>query len=98
MLEAEKDFNIIAEAGNGHEALGIVRDEEPDVVMFDMMLPQLHGLEVARRIAADRLVTRTVVLSSFTDRPVVEAAVKAGVQGFVHKPDAETELRGAVRE
>jgi len=95
MLEAEKDFHIIGEAGNGHEALGMVREEEPDVVMFDVMMPYLHGIEIARRIAEERLVSRTVVLSNFTDRPIVEAAVNAGVHGFVHKPGVETELRSA---
>jgi len=98
MLEAEKDFKIIGEAGNGHEALGIAREEEPDVVMFDVMIPQLNGIQIARRIAEERLVSRTILLSNYTDRPVVEAAVYAGVHGFVHKPDAEAELRGAIRK
>jgi DNA-binding NarL/FixJ family response regulator len=98
MLGAEKDFHIIGEAGNGHEALGMVREEEPDVVMFDVMMPHLHGIEIARRISEERLVSRTVVLSNFTDRPIVEAAVNAGVHGFVHKPGVETELRSAVRK
>jgi DNA-binding NarL/FixJ family response regulator len=98
MLEAEKDFHIIGEAGNEHEALGMAREEEPDVVMFDVMMPQLNGIQIARRIAEERLVSRTVLLSNYTDRPVVEAAVNAGIHGFVHKPDAETELRSAVRK
>jgi DNA-binding NarL/FixJ family response regulator len=97
MLEAEKDFHIIGEAGNGHEALGMAREEEPDVVMFDVMMPQLNGIQIARRIAEERLVSRTVLLSNYTDRPIVEAAVNAGIHGFVHKPDAESELRSAVR-
>jgi DNA-binding NarL/FixJ family response regulator len=98
MLEVEKDFRIVGEAGNGHEALGMAREEEPDVVMFDVMMPQLNGIQIARRIAEERLVSRTVLLSNYTDRPVVEAAVNAGIHGFVHKPDAETELRSAVRK
>lgn len=98
MLEAENDFTIIGEAGNGHEALGMVREEEPDVVMFDVMMPHLHGIEIARRIAAERLVSRTLVLSNYTDRPIVEAAINAGVHGFVNKLEAETELRNAVRK
>ena len=98
MLEAEKDFHIIGEATNGHEALGIAKEQEPDVVMFDVMMPQLNGIQIARRIAEERLVSRTVLLSNYADRPVVEAAVNAGVHGFVHKPDAETDLRSAVRK
>ena len=98
LLETQKDFNIIGEARSGHELLGMSREEEPDVVMFDVMMPQLNGMEIARRIAAEKLVSRTVLLSSYTDRPVVEAAVRAGVHGFVHKPEADTELPAAVRK
>ena len=98
LIEAQKDFKIIGEARSGHELLGMSREEEPDVVMFDVMMPQLNGMEIARRIAAEKLVSRTVLLSSYTDRPVVEAAVRAGVHGFVHKPDADTELPTAIRK
>ena len=98
LLETQKDFNIIGEARNGHDLLGMSREEKPDVVMFDLMMPQLNGMEIARRIAAEKLVSRTVLLSSYTDRPVVEAAVNAGAHGFVHKPDADTELPVAARK
>ena len=90
MLEAEKDFNIIGEAGNGHEALGMVREEEPDVVMFDVLMPHLHGIEIAQAHRGRQLVSRMVVLSNYTDRPIVEAAINAGVHGFVNKQEAET--------
>jgi DNA-binding NarL/FixJ family response regulator len=98
MLETEKDFKIIGEAANGHEALGKAREEEPDIVMFDVMMPQLNGIQIARRISEERLVSRMVLLSNYTDRPVVEAAVNAGVHGFVHKPDADAELNQAIRK
>lgn len=98
LLETQKDFNIIGEARGGHELLGMSREEEPDVVMFDVMMSQLNGFEIARRIIDEKLVTRTVLLSSYTDRPVVEAAVKAGVHGFVHKLEADAELPVAVRK
>lgn len=98
LLETQKDFNIIDEARDGHELLGMSREEEPDVVMFDVMIPQLNGFEIARRIADEKLVTRTVLLSSYTDRPLVKAAVNARVHGFVHMPDDYTELPVAVRK
>ena len=98
LLEAHSDLNIVGEARSGQELLGMSRDQAADVVMCDIMMPQLNGLEIARRIAAEKIAARTVLLSSYTDRPVVEAAMKVGVHGFVHKREADTELPLAVRK
>jgi DNA-binding NarL/FixJ family response regulator len=98
MLESQGGIKIIGEAENGHQALGIAREEEPDMVILDLMMPHLNGLEVARRIADEKLVSRSVLLSSYTDRPVVEAAGDAGVHGFICKADAEKELPAAIRK
>lgn len=55
LLETQKDLKIIGEARNGHDLLGMSRAEKPDVVMFDLMMPQLNGMEIARRIADEKL-------------------------------------------
>ena len=97
LLELAPDIEVIGEAGNGREALEKVRELSPDVVLMDIEMPVMDGLEAARRMRAQRLGTKVLILSQFDDASHVVEAVEAGVQGFVDKTAASAEVAASIR-
>jgi DNA-binding NarL/FixJ family response regulator len=98
LLESEPDFDVIGEAGDGLEAVRVVERLRPDVLILDLMLPGLHGLEVLR-IIRDRLPrTRVVVFSMHSTNAFVAEALRVGVDAYVLKGGNEDDLVRAVRE
>lgn len=97
LLEAEPGFTVAGEAGDGIEALGLVRESRPDVILMDIRMPRLDGLEATKRISQESLDTRVVVLTTFGLDEYVYEALRNGASGFLLK-DAEPEhLIAAVR-
>ena len=98
LLEAEPDFNVIGETGDGLEALELVKKLNPDVAVVDLMMHGLNGLEVARQLT--RLVPRTkiVILSMYDDEGFVLEALSNGVAAYVLKDAGSADLIQAVRE
>jgi two-component system, response regulator PdtaR len=88
-------FTVCAEARDGMEAVELARSSLPDVVLLDMRMPTLDGIEAARRITAERPVP-IVMLTAFRDRKTVERAVEAGVFGYLLKPFREGDLAPAL--
>lgn len=98
ILEAEKDFTIVGEASNGQEALDQVEQLKPDVLVLDLALPDIHGLEVVRRLRSRRLQTQVVVLSMHARGAYIQEAMKQGVKGYVLKGSDAKELVQAIRQ
>lgn len=97
VLERQSDFVVVGEANNGREAIDMVIRESPDVVVMDIAMPLLNGIEAARRIHEERLKTAIVVLSMHSDEGYILKALKAGARGYLLKDSAETDLIQAIR-
>lgn len=97
LLEAEPDFELAGEAGDGLEAVRLVERLKPEVLIADLMLPSLGGLEVARQISQLSPQTAILILSMHADDAYVLEALKNGARGYVLKDSSAVELVQAVR-
>jgi len=90
LLVGAGDIEVVGQAGDGAEALDVVRDTRPDVVVMDLQMPGVDGVEATRRILAEDLGSEVVVLTSYSDSARIVAALDAGAVGYLLK-DAEPE-------
>jgi DNA-binding NarL/FixJ family response regulator len=99
MIDREPDMEIVAEAGDGPAALAAIRRTKPDVALVDIRMPGLDGLEVLRRVTADRTLdsTRVVIVTTFETDEYLFTALQAGASGFILKDTEPGELVRAVR-
>ena len=97
VLAAEPDIEVVGEAADGAAGVRVVTEQKPDVVLLDVRMPGMDGLEAARRILAAGLPTRVVVLTTFDEDEYVTAALRAGVSGFLLKVAPPEDLVTAVR-
>ncbi|MGZ4677593.1 MAG: response regulator [Acidimicrobiia bacterium] len=97
LLAATADIEVVGLAANGEEAVTRARALHPDVVVMDLSMPVLDGVEATRRILAELPATRVVVLTSFMDRTRVADAIGAGAAGYLLKDAEPDELARAVR-
>lgn len=97
VLEHESDMVVVAEARDGPEALKLALANPPDVVVMDIGMPGLDGIEVTRRIRAENPAIRVVALSTYSDRRVAQQMMEAGANGYVVKAAGGDELLCAVR-
>jgi DNA-binding NarL/FixJ family response regulator len=98
ILEAEEDFTVVGEAGDGEEALATTQRLQPDVVLMDVQMPKLDGLEATRRIAKDPTIrTRVLILTTFERDDYIFEALRAGASGFMLKNASPEDLVRAVR-
>jgi DNA-binding NarL/FixJ family response regulator len=88
---------LVGTAADGAEAVDVCREEQPDVVLMDLEMPRLDGIEATRRIAADSPEAHVVVLTSFSDRERILGALDAGAVGYVLKDAGADELARAIR-
>jgi DNA-binding NarL/FixJ family response regulator len=98
VLEAEPNLRVIGEAGNGLDVIRLVERLHPDVVVLDLMMPGLNGLEVTRQIRKRSPKTHVVILSMHKDESYVIEALKNGAAGYVLKDSSAEELVKAVHE
>jgi DNA-binding NarL/FixJ family response regulator len=98
LLESQPEFKVVGEAGDGVEALLLAERLKPDILVVDMMMPGLNGLEVLRQIKHISPDTRTIVLSMQSADAYVIEALKNGAAGYVLKETGPSELVNAVRE
>jgi DNA-binding NarL/FixJ family response regulator len=96
LLELVPDIEVVGEAGNGKEALDKVKELLPDVVLMDIEMPIMDGLEAARKIHARHPASKVLMISQHDDAGHVLDAIEAGVQGFVDKTSASAELAAAI--
>jgi DNA-binding NarL/FixJ family response regulator len=98
LLEAEPDFRVVGEAENGLDVPRLVERLRPDVLVLDMMMPGLNGLEVTRQVKKRSRKTHVVILSMHKDESYVLEALKNGAAAYVLKDSSAEELVKAVRE
>src|SRR5262249_50337210 len=98
LLEAEPGFSVIGEAGDGLEALQLVEQLGPNVLVLDLMMPNLNGLEVIRQLTKHAPKTRIVVLSMYANEAYVLEALGNGASAYVLKDSHSGDLVHAVRE
>jgi DNA-binding NarL/FixJ family response regulator len=98
ILEGEHNLRVVGEAGNGLKATRLVERLRPDVLVLDLMIPGLSGLEVTRQLAKRSPKTRVVILSMHSDKSYVLEALRNGAAGYVLKDSSADELIKAVQE
>jgi DNA-binding NarL/FixJ family response regulator len=97
LLEGDEEIEVVATASSGAEAVDVVERERPDVVLMDLSMPDIDGVEATRRIAASDAQPHVVALTSFAERDRVLAALDAGAVGYLLKDIEPDELRRAIR-
>ncbi len=97
ILEAEADATVVGEAADGEDAVAAARRLRPDLVLMDIRMPVLDGIEATRRIARDQPTTRVLILTTFGLDTYVYDALRAGASGFMLKDAPPEEIAAAVR-
>jgi DNA-binding NarL/FixJ family response regulator len=97
ILEAEPETSVVGEAGDGDDAVAEARRLRPDVVLMDIRMPVLDGIEATRRITGERAQTRVLILTTFGLDTYVYDALRAGASGFMLKDSPPEEIAAAVR-
>jgi len=97
LLEGEKDLLVIGEAGNGEEAVQMATEMRPDVIIMDIAIPKLNGIEATRQIKLTHPTAAVLILSAYDDDEYVFGLLKAGAAGYLLKTARGDELTRAVR-
>ena len=97
ILQGQDDMAVIGETGNGREAVEMAQSLKPDVVVMDVTMPELNGIEATRRIRETEPFVRVLALSVHRDGVYVREIVRAGAEGYILKESADSELIAAVR-
>jgi len=97
LLETEPDLKVVGEVSDGREAVAAARTLRPDIVVMDIAMPALNGIEATRQIASGPAPPRVIILSMYADVEHLVHALQAGASGYVRKQDADTELVAALR-
>jgi two-component system response regulator NreC len=97
LLESQPDFQVIADAANGRDTVALAEQHAPDVVVMDVAMPGLNGIEAARQISAKLPHTAIVFLSMHSDESYVLKALKSGASAYLLKDSAENDLINAVK-
>jgi len=96
LLESRGDFEVIGEAADGEEAVNLVLEKQPDVVLMDIWMPRLSGIDATRRIGKRGSDAKVLVLSMHESRTYVEEVLRAGAAGYVVKSSASADLLQAI--
>jgi len=96
LLEARPDFTVIGEASDGEEAVQMVLEKQPDVVIMDIWMPRLSGIDATRRIGKRGSNAKILVLSMHESRTYVEEVLRAGASGYIVKNSASSDLLQAI--
>ncbi len=97
LLEKAGDIHVMGEASNGHEAIELTEALKPDVLIMDIMMPRMNGIQAAENIRDMKLPTHILLLSMYSDEGFVHQALQYGVRGYVLKSSVSDELIWAVR-
>src|SRR5215467_7479166 len=97
LLEKAGDMNVLDEASNGQEAVEMTERFKPDVLVMDIMMPRLNGIQAAENIRKLKLSTHILLLSMYSDEGLIYQALQSGVRGYVLKSSVSDELLWAVR-
>jgi len=97
LLESEGDIEVVGRAANGEDALAVVRDKRPDVLLTDIEMPKMTGLELAAAVKRDALPTRVIILTTFARGGYLRRALETGASGYLLKDSPAEQLANAVR-
>jgi DNA-binding NarL/FixJ family response regulator len=97
LLATTDDIELVGMAANGLEAIDLVAKLKPDVVLMDLSMPEMDGIEATKRIVAEYPVVRVLVLTSFSDQSRIMEALRAGAEGYLLKHSEPDEIANAVR-
>jgi DNA-binding NarL/FixJ family response regulator len=97
LLSKESDMEVVAIADNGREAVRVAKEVMPDVIVMDLAMPEMNGLDACRNIISESPECRVIALSMHSDRRYVVEALKSGARGYILKESAFTALAGAIR-
>lgn len=98
LLHTEPDMQVVGEAGDGEEALNQIAATHPDVVVLDLMMPRVKGLDIIEQIVAAHPATRVLVLTMHAESQYIRHVLKAGGAGYLLKSNADVDLVNAIRE
>ena len=98
LLEFEGDINVIAEAGNGEEGYEVIKQYKPDVVLLDINMPVMNGLELLKKIRSEKDETRILILTIHNEVEYLSKAVEIGVNGYVLKDSESSVLKKAIMD
>lgn len=96
LIESNPDMKVVGEASTGRQAIELVRTQNPDVVIMDVSMPDLNGLEAARQIRRDFSGTRVIILTMHHKSQYIKDLLKAGISGYVLKQDIVSDLMAAI--
>lgn len=97
LIEVEAEFDLVGKATSGLAALKLIREQQPDVAVVDISMPELNGIVLSRRLADEIPSVRVIVLTLHEDRAYVRQALEAGIRGYVLKRSAAENLVHAIR-
>lgn len=96
LLESRADFQVIGEASNGEEAVALVMERRPDIVLMDINMPKLSGIDATRQLGKAGCPSKILVLSMHESRAYVEEVLRAGASGYVVKNSASKDVHNAI--
>lgn len=97
-LEEDPEIQVVAEAGNGREALQLIRAQQPDVAVVDIRMPEMSGIELTRQLKLEYPGLRVLILTAYDDEPYIFALLRAGADGYVLKTAQSSDLARAVKQ
>src|SRR5688500_2053276 len=97
VIEQERELKVVGEAGDGEEALRMIRDLSPDVAVLDIHMPKLKGFDVAREARRERLTAHIVFLTMYDDERMFNEALNLGAEGYLLKDSAISDVVGSIR-
>ena len=97
-LKTQKDFEVVGEAANGKEAVALTAELQPDIVLMDLVMPEMDGIQATKKIKAQFPAVHVLMLTSFSDRDHVVPAIEAGAAGYQLKDIEPDELVETIRK
>jgi two-component system NarL family response regulator len=96
-LKLQRDMTVVAQAGDGIEAFGLIKEHLPDVVMLDLRMPLMDGLDVLKEVSISKLPSKVIILTTFESEEDVNRSLKAGARGYLLKDSSHEEIVDAIR-
>jgi len=96
-VKPQGDMTVVAEAGDGVEALELIKEQLPDVVVLDLRMPRMDGLDVLKEVNKSRLPCKVIIMTTFDSEEDVQRAMKAGARGYLLKDSTQEEILDAIR-
>ncbi len=97
IVKPQRDMTVVAEAGDGAEAIRLIKEHLPDVVLLDLRMPRMDGLDVIAAVNASKLPVKVIIMTTFDSDEDVRRAMKAGARGYLLKDSTQDEILEAIR-